>query len=163
MRIRSMILAAALLVAAIPGTAFGQVSLGPELSFGGDTDLGVGGRVLANVSALDHWDFVGTFDVWFPDDGPNNDISAWEANGSLAYNFLIEDTSVFPYAGAGLNVFHVSVDNPDLVGGGRDDTDLGLNLFGGIKFPASSVTPFAEVRAVLEGADQVVITGGILF
>jgi hypothetical protein len=158
-----MIFGAVLLAVVLPGTALGQVSLGPELSFGGDTDLGVGGRVLANVTSLEHWDFVGTFDVWFPDDGPNNDVSAWEANGGLAYNFLVEDTNVFPYAGAGLNVFHVSVDNFDSPGGGADDTDLGLNVFGGIKFPASSVTPFAEVRAVLEGADQVVITGGILF
>lgn len=161
MHIRSMMICAAALVAAVPATAFGQVSLGPELSFGGDTDLGVGGRVVANVQSLNHWDFVGSFDVWFPDDGPNNDVSAWEANGNLAFNFLIEDTAIFPYAGAGLNVFHVSVDN--VGGGGADDTDLGLNLFGGIKFPASSVTPFVEVRAVLEGADQVAVTGGILF
>jgi len=163
MHIRSMIIGAAALLTAVPATAFGQVSLGPELSFGGDTDLGVGGRVVANVESLNHWDFVGTFDVWFPDDGPNNDISAWEANGNLAYNFLIQDTSIFPYAGAGLNIFHVSVDNNESPGNGFDDTDLGLNLFGGIKFPASSVTPFVEVRAVLEGADQVAVTGGILF
>ena len=57
----------------------------------------------------------------------------------------------------------ISVDDLDSPGDGVDDTDLGLNLFGGIKFPASSVTPFVEVRAVLEGADQVAITGGILF
>lgn len=162
MRIRSLIMTAAALMLAVPATAVGQVAFGPQLSFGGDTDLGIGGRILANVESMEHWDFIGTFDVWFPDDSGNNDVSAWEANGNLAYNFVVEDTSLNPYAGAGLSIFHVSIDD-DLIGEDRDDTDLGLNLFGGLKFPGQSVTPFVEVRAVLEAADQVVVTGGILF
>jgi hypothetical protein len=153
---------AAALLLAVPATAVGQVAFGPQLSYGGDTDLGIGGRVLANVEALEHWDFVGTFDVWFPDDSGNVDVSAWEANGNLAYNFVVEDTSLNPYAGAGLSIFHVSVEN-ETTGGEADDTDLGLNFFGGLKFPGQSITPFVEVRGVLEGADQVVVTGGILF
>lgn len=162
MRIRSLVITVAALLLAVPATAVGQVTFGPQLSFGGDTDLGIGGRVLANVESMEHWDFIGTFDVWFPDDSGDNDVSAWEANGNLAYNFVVEDTSLNPYAGAGLSIFHVSVDN-DGIGDGFDDTDLGLNLFGGLKFPGQSVTPFVEVRAVLEAADQVVVTGGILF
>ena len=162
MRIRSLIMTAVALLLAVPTMAVGQVAFGPQLSFGGDTDLGIGGRVLANVESMEHWDFIGTFDVWFPDDRGGNDVSAWEANGNLAYNFVVEDTSLNPYAGAGLSIFHVSVDD-DLIGEDRDDTDLGLNLFGGLKFPGQSVTPFVEVRAVLEAADQVVVTGGILF
>ena len=162
MRVRTMLTAAAVLMLAVPATAVGQVQFGPQLSYGGDTDLGIGGRVLANVESLEHWDFVGTFDVWFPDDGGSVDVSAWEANGNLAYNFLIEDSDLSPYAGAGLSIFHVSVENEN-TGFDSDDTDLGVNLFGGLKFPGGSVTPFAEVRAVLEGADQVVVTGGILF
>ena len=163
MHIRSMIIGAAALMAAVPATAFGQVSLRPELSWGDDTDLGIGGRVVANVKSLEHWDFIGSFDVWFPDDSPNVDVSAWEANGNLAYNFLIQGANLFPYAGGGLNIYHISVDFDDLPGNDRDDTDLGVNLFGGVKFPASSVTPFAEVRVVLDGADQFALTGGILF
>jgi hypothetical protein len=155
-----MVMAAAALLLAIPATAMGQVQLGPQLSYGGDTDLGIGGRVLANVESLEHWDFVGTFDVWFPDDGPNTDVSAWEANGNLAYNFLIEDSELSPYAGAGLSIFHVSVENEN-TSADFDDTDLGVNFFGGLKFPGGSVTPFVEIRAVLEGADQVVVTGGV--
>lgn len=163
MRIRSLVMTAAALLLTVPTTAVGQVSFGPQLSYGGDTDIGIGGRVLANVESLEHWDFIGTFDVWFPDDGPgDNDVSAWEANGNLAYNFVVEDTSLNPYAGAGLSIFHVSVDN-DGPGDDFDDTDLGLNFFGGLKFPGQSMTPFVEVRAVLEAADQVVLTGGLLF
>lgn len=161
MRLRSLVITVAALLLAVPATAVGQVAFGPQLSFGGDTDLGIGGRVLANVESMEHWDFIGTFDVWFPDDSGDNDVSAWEANGNLAYNFVVEDTSLNPYAGAGLSIFHVSFD--DGLGGNGDDTDLGLNLFGGLKFPGQSITPFVEVRAVLEAADQVVVTGGILF
>ena len=162
MRIRSMIVAAAALMLAVPATAVGQVTLGPQLSYGGDTEIGIGGRLLVGVESLEHWDFVGTFDVFFPDDGPNTDVSYWEANGNLAYNFLIEDApSIFPYVGGGLNIARFSVEFED--GGDQSDTDLGLNLFGGTKFESSSVTPFVEVRVVVEGADQVVVTGGILF
>lgn len=160
MRIRSLVMTAAALVLAVPATAVGQVSFGPQLSFGDDTDLGIGGRVVANVESLQHWDFVGTFDVWFPDDRGTTDVSAWEANGNLAYNFVVEDSSLNPYAGAGLSIFHFSIEDD---GFDDDDTQLGLNFFGGLKFPGQSMTPFVEIRGVLEGAEQVVITGGILF
>jgi len=162
MRVRSLIVGIAALLLAVPATAVGQVAFGPQLSFGGDTDLGIGGRVLANVESLEHWDFIGTFDVWFPDDDGGTDVSAWEINGNLAYNFVVENSELNPYAGAGLSIFHISVES-DGPGPDFDDTDLGLNLFGGLKFPGESITPFVEVRAVLEAADQVVVTGGILF
>ena len=145
----------------LPSAADAQVRLGPQISFGGDTDFGIGGRIVANVESLDHWDFIGTFDIFFPDDGPNNDISYWEANGSLAYNFGVPDApSLSPYVGAGLNIAHISVEN---LGNDFDDTDMGLNLFVGTQFEGGSVTPFAEIRFVAEGSEQVVLTGGILF
>lgn len=163
MRIRSMVMIAAALMFMAPATAVGQVNIGPQLSWGGDTDIGIGGRVLLGLEDLPRWDFIGTFDVFFPDDGPDDDITYWEVNGNLAYNFIIEDAeSIFPYVGAGLNIGRVSRDFP---GGDDSDTDLGLNLFGGTQFDAASVIPFAEIRLVIEGAadDQVVLTGGVLF
>ncbi len=161
MRIPSLLAAMAGVLLMLPGAADAQVRLGPQISFGGDTDFGIGGRIVANVESLEHWDFIGSFDIFFPDDGPNNDISYWEANGSLAYNFgLPEAPSLSPYVGAGLNIAHISVEN---AGNDFDDTDLGLNLFVGTQFKGGSVTPFAEIRFVAEGAEQVVLTGGILF
>lgn len=161
MRIPSLPAAIAGVLLMLPGAADAQVRLGPQISFGGDTDFGIGGRIVANVESLEHWDFIGSFDIFFPDDGPNNDISYWEANGSLAYNFGVpEAPSLSPYVGAGLNIAHISVDNS---GNDFDDTDLGLNLFVGTQFEGGSVTPFAEIRFVAEGAEQVVLTGGILF
>jgi len=161
MRVSTLTAAVAGLLMLLPATADAQVRLGPQLSFGDDTDIGIGGRAIVNVVALQRWDFIGTFDVFFPDDGPNNDISYWEANGNLAYNFGLPGVpSLSPYAGAGLNIAHFSVDN---AGDNRDDTDLGINLFAGTQFRSQSVTPFAELRVVVEGSDQLVLTGGILF
>lgn len=162
MRLRTTIMTVAALLLAVPATAGAQVHLGPQLSWGGDTDIGIGGRVLVGVESLPRWDFIGTFDVFFPDDGPNDDLTYWEINGNLAYNFLIEEAeSIFPYVGGGLNIAHFSRDNDP--GDDFSDTDLGLNLFGGTQFSASGVIPFAEIRLVVEGADQVVLTGGVLF
>ncbi len=162
MRMRSLIMAAAALMLMLPAPAVGQVNIGPQLSFGDDTDLGIGGRVVANVESLEHWDFAGTFDIWFLDDGPNTDRSAWEANGNLAYNFTVENSSLAPYAGGGLSIFHFSAEDRD-TGAEFDDTELGVNFLGGLKFPGESTTPFVELRGVFEGAEQLVITGGLLF
>lgn len=171
MRIRSLLQVLALSLLAIPATAHAQdgardgrgVDLGPQILYGGDTDLGVGGRLIVNVESLPNWDFLASFNVWFPD-ANGADVNAWEGNANLAYNFLIEDVeSIFPYVGAGLNIFHVSVENNSPGNGDFDNTDLGVNLFGGTKFTAGSLTPFAEVRVVIEGSDQVVLAFGLLF
>ena len=157
MRISSLLAAVAGALLLLPATAEAQVRLGPQISFGGDTDFGIGARIVANVQSLRHWDFIGTFDVFFIDDNPNFDRNYWEANGNLAYNFGIPEVpSLSPYVGGGLNIAHMSRAD-------SDDTDLGLNLFVGTQFQGASITPFAEFRIVAEGAEQVVITGGFLF
>ncbi len=163
MRTRTLLAAVAGLLLMLPAPANAQVRLGPQLSFGGDTDLGIGARILANVESLDHWDFIGTFDVFFIDDSPNTDRSYWEVNGNLAYNFGVPETpSLSPYVGGGLNISRLSRENVDS-GAESDNTDLGINLFVGTQFEGGSITPFAEVRIVVEGSDQVVLTGGFLF
>lgn len=164
MRSRAIVIAAGVaLLFAAPAAADAQVHFGPQLSFASDTDLGVGARLLVNVKPLEHWDFIGSFDWFFPDEGGRNDnYDYWELNGSLAYNFMIEGApGISPYAGAGLNIAHASVDFVD--GGGASDTDVGLNLLAGTKFGSAKVLPFVEFRAILSGGDQVVITGGVLF
>lgn len=147
------IAAAFSLATAAPSSA--QVHLGPQISLGGDSDVGIGGRLVAGVPQYAGVEFAGSFDVFFPD----GDLDWWEINGNLIYNFRIPDAGAFrPYAGGGLNI--VRVDAPGVDG----DTDLGLNILGGAKFPNEGpVTPFLELRGTIEGGEQVVITGGILF
>lgn len=131
-----------------------QVGFGAQASFGSDTDFGIGGRVLGNIEQV-NLEGVGEFNLFFPD----GDVDFWEINGNLFYHFHLEDTpSVMPYVGGGLNIAHFS--------DGVDDTEVGLNLGGGVRFPTQGDwAPYLEFRAAGVGADtdQVVLTGGILF
>lgn len=139
---------------ALPGTARGQdVQIGPQLSVADDFDLGLGGRAAFNVGDAGGWEGMGSFDLFFPD----GDVDYWELNGNLVYNFPVEETrTFFPYLGGGLNIGRAEVS-------GVEDTKLGLNVVGGSKFDAEGVTPFVEARVEIEGYEQFVITGGLLF
>lgn len=141
------------LLSAAPSSA--QVHLGPQISLADDADVGIGARVVAGVPQYRGVEFAGSFDVFFPD----GDVDYWELNANLIYNFEIPDAGAFrPYAGGGLNIARV---DPPV---GDSDTDLGLNVLGGAKFPNEGpVTPYLELRAEIEGGEQFVITGGILF
>lgn len=128
-----------------------QLYGGAQGNWGSETDFGVGGRVLANVEQV-NLEIVGSFDVYFPD-GPTD---FWEINGNVFYHFhLPESPSVLPYVGGGLNVSHFS--------NGTDNTETGLNLGGGVRFPLDNVSPFVEARAVISDADQAVLTFGVIF
>jgi len=125
---------------------------GPEVSLGTDTDLGLGvrGEFDFSGSALT---IIASFDYYFPD----GSVDYWEINGNLIYNFDIASApTVTPYAGGGLNIGHASSD-------GFSDTDPGLNLLGGVRFDAGSIMPFVEAKFTIEGVEQFVVTGGILF
>lgn len=125
---------------------------GPEVSLGTDTDLGLGARAEFDFSGS-ALTIIASFDYYFPD-GP---VNYWEINGNLIYNFNIPSApTVTPYAGGGLNIGHASSD-------GSSDTDPGLNLLGGTRFDAGSIMPFVEVKFTIEGVEQFVVTGGILF
>lgn len=143
------------LLATAPSSA--QVHLGPQISLADDADVGLGARVVAGVPQYRGVEFAGTFDVFFPD----GDYDYWELNGNLLYNFEIPEASAFrPYAGGGLNIARFDDVGPNDVG----DTEVGLNLVGGSKFPNSGpVTPYVELRATVEGGEQFVVTAGILF
>lgn len=136
------------------GELRGQVAFGAQAAWGSDTDLGIGGRVLGNIEQV-NLEGVGEFNLFFPD----GDVDFWEINANLFYHFHLEDTpSVLPYVGGGLNIAHVSV-------GGAGDTEAGVNLAGGVRFPtAGEWAPYLELRAAGVGADtdQLVLTGGIL-
>ncbi len=138
--------------------AEGQVHLGPQVSLADDADVGLGGRIVAGVPNYTGLEFAGSFDVFFPD----GDVDYWELNGNVLHNFEVAGTTSFrPYAGGGLNL--ARFDRPDSFPG-DDETELGLNLVGGTKFATESpATPYVELRLEIEGGEQFVITGGLLF
>jgi hypothetical protein len=151
-----LVVAALFLLTGAPVAQAQGFRWGPEVSLGTDTDLGLGARIEfdLNNSPLT---IIGSFDYYFPD-GP---VKYWEINGNLIYNFDVPSApSVTPYAGGGLNIAHASVDGDF---GSASDTDPGLNLLGGARFDAGSLMPFVEMKFTIEGADQFVVTGGLLF
>lgn len=105
------------------------------------------------------------------------EISYFEVNAGLAWRLRLPDhPSLSPYAGAGVNVarssFTITEERlivnafGEVVSGGtrtRDDlsvpseTEVGLNLFGGMAFGTGSVRPFGELRVELGGGGQVVV------
>jgi opacity protein-like surface antigen len=146
------------------GSASAQ-RFGAQLNWSDDFDFGVGGRVelgmpnlFTSTGPLSRTSLVGSFDYFFPDCG--GDCSYWEINGNLT--IPITASGVDPYVGAGLNVARFSVD----LGEGFEDasnTELGLNLLGGINFQLGRVAAFGEGRVEIAGGEQLVLTFGIKF
>ncbi len=160
--------AAVLLLPFLAQPAQAQVSFGPQLAWGDDTDLGIGGRAefgLADAFGIDEDPFADLFGMatatyffWDCDrgfDDVDEDCSYFEINGNAAVPFEVESSAV-PYAGAGLHIGRLSVGN-------ASDTEVGLNLLGGVHFPLGALRGFGEAKLGLGGADQFVIAGGVMF
>jgi hypothetical protein len=157
---KMLLLAAALAVPVASANAQTpeRTAFGVQVSFADDAEFGIGGRVRYGLQGLfprAPLSSIASADIFFP----GNDIDYFEINYNVVYNFRVSSAPrVGPYAGAGLNFARISAGN-------ASNTDLGLNLVGGISFKAASsrVTPFLELRAELGGGEQLVFTGGILF
>ncbi|MEX0837280.1 MAG: hypothetical protein WD101_03030 [Gemmatimonadota bacterium] len=153
---KALAIAAALV--AVPSFAQAQATLGPQIAYHNDFDFGVGAALTLSADAIhEQVDFLFDFAWFFPEvDG----VDYFELNGGLVYDFILDESTVTPFALAGLNVASISVDTP--LGGG-DNTELGLNLGGGLKFNAGALRPMVGVRLEIEGGDGFVIFGTIPF
>lgn len=154
----------AVLLALGPGAAplQGQAAFGGQVVAGTEQDFGVGGRVAFGLSELaPELEGAAEFNLFFPD-GPTD---FWEINGNILYAFPLRNTrSVLPYAGGGLNIARIDFDSPGDEDEFRDEnTEVGLNLLGGVRFPSRTVAPYVEARGVISDADQLVFTFGVLF
>lgn len=176
---RWVALALGLAMAFVSVPAQAQVTFGPQLVWGDDTDFGVGGRVdfdLAGPLAITDGLFQDLFGsatasyfFWDcdlgGDPGVAPDCGFIELNGNAAVPFTIEDSSVLGYLGGGLHLARFSVDRngaPFSEFGVRSDTEIGLNILGGIKFPLAGLTGFVEGKFGLIGAEQFVFSAGFL-
>jgi hypothetical protein len=164
---RRVVLGTAIAFAVSAGNLQAQ-RLGAQLSWGDDSDLGLGVRLeaglpnlLTNTGALSRTYFIGSFDYFFID--CRFDCSYWEINANLAVPVVA--ATIDPYLGAGLNIAHISIGDDDLEPFDREasDTDLGVNLLGGLRFPIGNLSSFLELRGELGGGDQLVLTFGFLF
>ncbi|MGD8698291.1 MAG: hypothetical protein PVJ43_03310 [Gemmatimonadales bacterium] len=152
-RLLPVVFAAALAVT--PSSAFGQVDLGAQLSWGTDNaGLALGGRLNWVWPWEPSTSMIGSFDYFFPDG-----FDLWEINVNLAYSFPLDIEDFGLYGGAGMNWAHFS----SLGERNLSDDKFGLNLLGGIKYFLPTVIPYGEVRVALGGAEHWVFTGGVLF
>lgn len=155
---------------ALPASAQTPISFGAQLNFADDFDFGIGAHLVAGTSTVvENSRVVASFDYYFPDGGDGVDFSFWEINLNAHYLFPLENAPVGVYAGAGIHIYNVSVDfdgdeDFGFGGFGADDSGAGLNLLGGVDFrTAGSLSPFAELKIELGGAEQFVLTGGVRF
>lgn len=137
-------------------------AVSPQLSFG-DADLGLGVRFGFDASGW-HPDVeiqLG-LDIFFPDSPPGVDVGYFEINANAVRHFRIADNrTLMPYAGAGFNIARASRSDDGVSFSERSDTDLGVNILGGVRFDLDRYDPFVELRFELGGGDQGVLTGGI--
>lgn len=146
-------------------TAQAQVDFGAQVSYGGDSDLGVGVRAAMPLdNFMEGLMGVGSFDFFFPsDEGTGVDITYWEINLNGHYPIEMQgESSLMPYVGGGLNVAHVSA---EFGGFSSSETEIGLNLLAGNKFApmGNGMVPFVEFRIELSGGEQFVFSGGVNF
>lgn len=159
---KKLLLVALLLAcAAAPGTLFGQVNIGAQVGWGDEFGLSFGGRITGRSPLVDEAiEFVGAFDLFFPDAGSADDRSYWEVNLNFLYNISVKHDIFLPYVGAGMNIARLSETR---IGITASTTDVGANLIGGLKLVAGAASPYGELRYELGGGEQFVLSAGILF
>ena len=152
------VLGATVVLALAAAPAQSQIYLGPEVAWNDDADLGIGAGVEFDLPSLyPGIAFHGDFIYFFPDG-----FDYFEFNTNLTYDFPLEDAPVVPFALAGLNIGRVSVDTGDSgidpeFGVSVSDTEVGLNLGGGVKFNVGSFNPRVAARFVLGGTETFTI------
>lgn len=118
-----------------------------EIGIGGIGEFRVGQKVTISPQLI----------FYFPEE----DVNLLEINGNVNYYFYNHDIFEF-YGLGGLNITRVSWDYGNDVDG--SETELGLNLGGGINFEVGkSFVPFSELRFTLGDFDQFVISAGLKF
>ena len=148
---------------AVPGAADAQFTLGPVGAFHDDFDFGVGAYAAIPVPSLDENLSINPSFVYFFPDG---DFDFWEINGDVVYRFVVaDDVPVLPFALAGLNIARFSTPSVTVLGQtvGGSNTEIGLNLGGGVGFRAESVLPFVGAKFEIQDSSGFVVFGGVGF
>ncbi len=177
MRTKGMLLAAGLALVAVSGPLEAQARFGVNLSWGSDSDIGLGARVgfgLGELTQRNKIEGQATFDYFFPKGG-----HIWEVTGNGLYH-LNSSGTVAPYLGAGLGYAHAGASSSNYtttrfatlrpvlsiaqLASGYSAGNFFLNLLGGVRFkPTGNIQPFAEARAEIGSGSQLVLTGGVYF
>jgi len=84
-------------------------------------------------------------------------LTGVSGNVDMYYHF-VPGSSATPYAGTGVGVNHFDPSGPD-----NGSTRLGLNLFGGVRFPTRAGHLFMEGRYTASRYSQMSLMGGVTF
>lgn len=137
-----------------PRSADAQVQVGPTVAFHDDFDLGIGGALNVRMPALgDRIGLGADLIVFFPE---GDGVDYLEFNGNLTYDFPLENQRVRPFALVGMNIARLSVDLPGELGS-AEDTEIGVNLGGGLAFDLGFVRPTVGARAEIGGGEGFVL------
>jgi hypothetical protein len=154
-----MVAIAGLSIAARPVQA--QFRVGGGGTWGSDSELGIAARVQLGLGAqIAQRDLTGQLSAEWYVDACDFDCNYFVLTPAAFVPFA--GTRVTPFAGAGLNLSHASVDTP-FENVDTSNTELGLALLGGILFPMGSMTGQGEGRITLGGSEQLVLSFSVLF
>lgn len=152
------VLAAAALVG-LPGLAKAEMDFGVRGGFYSDAEAGfLGAELLMGVTRA--WYFNPNVEYVFVDDG-----SLWTLNGDFHYDFPTR-SNLSVWAGGGPAVIFSEIDPPR---GCRrcdssDDTELGLNLLGGVGFTKRGpIRPYVQGKVILADNTEAAIAVGLRF
>lgn len=149
---------AATFAVAAPSIQAQPFQIGPTLAYHDDADFGIGATVGTQLPSLGQGiGFMGDFLIFFPDE---DGVDYFELNGNVTYDFPLVNSTVVPFVLAGLNLGRVSVDR---VGNDSNETELGLNLGGGVVFDLASFRPAVGGRFEIEGGEGFVIFATLPF
>lgn len=143
----------------LPGLAQAQVDFGVRGGFYNDADAGfLGAEMVIPISRP--WYFNPNVEYVFVDDG-----DLWTANADFHYD-LHSSSNLAPWVGAGAAVIFSSIDPPR---GCRncdsdDETDLGLNLLGGLSLvQRGPIRPYVQGKVTLSDNTEASIAFGLRF
>lgn len=141
-------------IALTPSLSQAQATLGPTLAWNDDFDFGIGAQVEAALPDLGTGiGLMADFVLYFPD-GPDD---YFELNGNLTYDFPLQNSTAVPFLLSGLNFARISPDTRD------SDTEVGLNVGGGIRFDAGKVRPTIGGKFVIGGRETFTIFATLPF
>lgn len=143
-----------------------NIRVGVGLAFGSgvgsgslDNDLGV--RIDGYYPVNPQIRAGGDFTFYFPKSEGGVDFTVWELNFNGNYIFL-EENELRLYGLAGINITGLNV---SFNGESDSDSEIGLNLGGGVEYPLDFADLFGELKfgGIGGDADQFVIGAGFRF
>lgn len=150
-------------IALMPGVLEAQVSIGGQGSWGDRYDWAVGGRLTWDLSPKGTpLAFIGAYDRFFPNAHGVFDWDYWEFNLNVVFIQSVYRPEAVSYIGGGLNIANFKSEGSS---GGEpvtnEETKFGANIVGGTRYKLGRLAPFFELRYIIEGGEQFVLTAGI--